>query len=408
MAANSEATPRRVDYAGSVHDEREIEAVVAVLRGGPQALRIGRSVRAFEQAIAELFGKRRGIMCNSGSSALYLAVELLGLAPGDEVITPALTFSTDIAPLVRAGLVPVFVDVEPDTYNVDVEAIEAMVGPRTKAILVPNLIGNVPDWDRIRAIADAHGLLVVEDSCDALGSTLRGTPTGTRSDISVTSFALSHIITAAGTGGMVCVDDPDLADRCLLLRRWGRRSEVQIFGSTKGVDRRFFSTIDGDLEYDNLFIFDEVAWNFEPSELSAAFGLVQVEKLPANLEARKRNFARLCGHFAQRSDLFALPRTTAEVDTAWHMFPVLLRPESGVERGAFQAHMESHGVDTRMVWTGNALRQPAFRSITHRAPAGGLPNTDQVMEQGLILPSNHSLDDDDIDYIWATAEAFVR
>jgi len=404
----TETTPiRRIDYAGSVHDEREIDAVVAVLRGGPQALRIGKSVRAFEQAIADLFGKRRGIMCNSGSSALYLAVELLGLVPGDEVITPALTFSTDIAPLVRAGLVPVFVDVEADTYNVDVDAIEAMIGPRTKAILVPNLIGNVPDWDRIRAIADTHDLQVIEDSCDALGSTLRGTPTGTRSDISVTSFALSHIITAAGTGGMVCVDDPELADKCLLLRRWGRRSEVQIYGSTKGVDRRFFSTIDGDLEYDNLFIFDELGWNFEPSELSAAFGLVQVDKLPANLAARKRNFARLCEHFGSRPDVFVLPRTTEGADTAWHMFPVLLRPESGVERSAFQTHMEAHGIDTRMVWTGNALRQPAFRTIAHRAPASGLPNTDRVMEQGLILPSNHSLADDDVDHVWATAEAFL-
>ena len=397
----------RIDYAGSVHDEREIEAVVAVLRGGPQALRIGRNVRAFEEGVAALFGKRRGVMCNSGSSALYLAVELLGLQPGDEVITAAVTFSTDVAPLVRAGLVPVFVDVEPDTYNVDVDAIEAMIGPRTRAVLVPNLIGNVPDWDRIRAIADAHGLQVIEDSCDALGSTLRGSPTGTRSDISVTSFALSHIITAAGTGGMVCLDDDALVDRCLLLRRWGRRSETQIYGSRKGVDRRFFSSIDGDIEYDNLFIFDEVGWNFEPSELSAAFGLVQLEKLAANLAARKRNFARLTELFATRPDVFVLPRTTPDVDTAWHMFPVLIRPESGVARGAFQEHMERNGVDTRMVWTGNALRQPAFRSIQHRAPAGGLPNADRVMEQGLILPSNHSLTNDDLEYIWATAEAFL-
>jgi CDP-6-deoxy-D-xylo-4-hexulose-3-dehydrase len=395
---------RRIDYAGSVHDDREIEAVVEVLRGGPQALRVGRNVKKFEQSIADLFGKRRGIMCNSGSSALYLAVELLALQPGDEIITAAVTFSTDIAPIVRAGLVPVFVDVEPDTYNIDVAAIEAQIGPHTRAILVPNLIGNVPDWDRIRSISDAHGLKVIEDSCDALGSTLRGTPTGTRSDISVTSFALSHIITAAGTGGMVCLDDDDLIDRCLLLRRWGRRSEPQIYGSRKGVDRRFFSTIDGDLEYDNLFIFDELGWNFEPSELSAAFGLVQLEKLPENLAARKHNFARLSELFGQRPDVFELARTTPDADTAWHMFPVLLRPESGVQRSAFQQHMERNGVDTRMVWTGNALRQPAFKGIAHRAPAGGLPNADRVMERGLILPSNHSLTDDDIDYIWATAE----
>src|SRR6185295_2717017 len=144
---------RRIDYAGSVHDNREIEAVVAVLRGGPQALRIGKQVRAFEQRIAALFGKRRGVMCNSGSSALYLAVELLGLQPGDEIVTSSVTFSTDVAPMVRAGLVPVFVDVEPDTYNIDVDAIEGAISPRTKAILAPNLIGNAPDWDRIREIA---------------------------------------------------------------------------------------------------------------------------------------------------------------------------------------------------------------------------------------------------------------
>src|SRR5690242_12692661 len=128
---------RRIDYAGSVHDEREIEAVSGVLRGGPQALRIGKHVREFERGIADLFGKRRGVMCNSGSSALYLAVDLLGLEPGDEVITSAVTFSTDVAPLVRAELVPVFVDVETDTYNIDVDAIEPMIGPRTKAVLVP-------------------------------------------------------------------------------------------------------------------------------------------------------------------------------------------------------------------------------------------------------------------------------
>ena len=158
---------RRIPYAGSVHDDRELRAVTDVLRGGPQALRIGKNVRAFEQGIAELFGKRRGIMCNSGSSALYLAVELLNLAPGDEVVTSAVTFSTDIAPLVRAGAGVAVVDVEPDTYNVDVAALEEMVGPRTKAVLLPNLIGNAPDWDAVRALADRHGLRVVEDSCDA-------------------------------------------------------------------------------------------------------------------------------------------------------------------------------------------------------------------------------------------------
>ena len=400
-------TDRHIPYAGSVHDQREIDAVVGVLSSGPQALRIGKNVRAFEAGIAALFGKRRGVMCNSGSSALYLATELLDLEPGDEVVTSALTFSSDIAPLIRTGVLPAFVDVEPDTYNVDISALAEMIGPKTKAILVPNLIGNAPDWDAIRTLADEHGLAVVEDSCDALGSTLRGTPTGRRSDISVTSFALSHIITAAGTGGMVCLDNDGLIDRCLLLRRWGRRSEVQLFGTKKGKDRRFFSSIDDGLEYDNLFIFDEVGWNFEPSELSAAFGLVQLKKLHHNLNTRKRNFTRLCAHFNQRPDVFVLPRTTPDLDTAWHMFPVMIRPESGVRRSEFQVHMECHGIDTRMVWTGNVTRQPAFANVPHRVPTGGLPNADRVMEQGLVLPSNHALGDDDIDYIWETAEAYL-
>jgi CDP-4-dehydro-6-deoxyglucose reductase, E1 len=398
---------RRIEYAGSVHDEREIAAVVEVLRGGPTALRIGKHVRAMEARVAELFGKRRGVMCNSGSSALYLAVEVLDLEPGDEIVTSAVTFSTDIAPMIRARLVPAFVDVTPDTFQIDVDGIEAMIGPRTRAILAPNLIGNAPDWDRIRDIADRHDLRVVEDSCDALGLTLRGTPTGRRADVSLTSFALSHIITAAGTGGMVCFDDDALADRALLLRRWGRRSEVQLFGSRKGVDARFFSTIDGDIEYDNLFIFDEVGWNFEPSELSAAFGLVQLDKLGENLARRQRNAELTGAHLARWPRLFTRPRLTDGVETGWHMFPLLVNADSGIRRSELQHWMEGHGVDTRMVWTGNATRQPAFRDRPHRVPVTGLPNADRVMEWGLILPNNHSMTDDDCHYIGECLEGFV-
>ena len=397
---------RRIEYAGSVHDEQEVQACLEVLRGGATALRIGANVLAFEQEVAALFGKRRGVMCNSGSSALYLAVELLGLPRGAEIITSPLTFSTDIAPIVRAGLVPVFVDVEPDTYQIDPARIEAMIGPETRAILAPNLIGNCPDWDAIRAIADRRDLLVVEDSCDCLGARLGGTPTGTRSQISVTSFALSHIITAAGTGGMVLLDDDALVDRCLTLRRWGRRSEPQFFGTRRG-ERHFFSDIDG-IEYDNLFVFDEIGWNFEPSELSAAFGRVQLRRLPAFLERRKRNFARLSAHLSRHPEVFALPRTTADLDTAWHLFPFQIRSGSGVRRGELQQWMESRGIDTRMVWSGNILRQPAFAKIAHRAPVGGLPHADRVMETGLVLPCNHGMSDDDVDYIGETVDAFLQ
>ena len=215
-------TVREIAKPGALHDEREIEAVVEVLR--TSTLDLGPKIEEMETRTAELLAKRHGVMVNSGSSALRLAIDLLHLQPGDEIITSVLTFSTDIAPMVQSGIVPVLVDVEPSSYQIDVDRIEEMIGPRTKAILTPNLVGNCPDWDRIRAIADAHGLKVVEDSCDVLDSRLRGTRTGTRSDISVTSFARTHSITAAGNGGMVGIDDDDLLDECLMLRRWGRRS----------------------------------------------------------------------------------------------------------------------------------------------------------------------------------------
>ncbi len=317
---------RRILYGGSVHDDDEREAVLAVL-DDPLGLRIGKNVAAMEEQVAALFGKQFGVMCNSGSSALYLAVELLDLPAGAEVITSPLTFSTDLAPLARAGLVPVFVDIEVDTFQIDVTRIEEMVTDATRAILVPNLAGNAPDWDIIRAIADQYGLAVIEDSCDALGATLRGTPTGARADVSVTSFSLSHIITCAGDGGMVLVDDPAWRDRALLLRRWGRRSEIQLYGSRKG-ERDFWEDLDG-IRYDSLFIFDELGWNFGPSELGAAFGVQQLKKLPANLARRQQNFATYTAFFDEHRGTFVAPRQTTDLDTAWLSYLVTIDPTAG-------------------------------------------------------------------------------
>jgi len=277
----------RVIYARSVHDEAEINACLEVLRGGPFALKIGKNVAEMERRVADLYGKKLGLMCNSGSSALYLALELLDLPKGSEVITSPLTFSTDVSPIVRGGWIPVFVDVEPDTYNVDVAQIEKLITEKTKAMLIPNLAGNAPDWDKIREIADRHGLKVIEDSCDCIGTTLRSTKTGSRSDITVTSFAMAHIITCAGNGGMVCLDDETMRDKGLMLRRWGRRSEPHLFGSA-GTGRVFREDLDG-VAYDNDFIFDVLPWNFEPSELGAAFGLVQLSKLDRNYQRRARS-----------------------------------------------------------------------------------------------------------------------
>jgi CDP-6-deoxy-D-xylo-4-hexulose-3-dehydrase len=395
----------RIFYSSSVHDEREIEAVVEVLRSGPQGLWPGRRVVAMERQVAALFGKQHGVMCNSGSSALYLALELLDLPRGAEVVTCALTFSTDIAPIVRGGWVPAFVDVEPGTFCVDVDAIEAMITPATGAILMPNLIGNSPDWDRIRAIADRRQLPVIEDSCDTLGPLLRGRPTGLRSTISVTSFANSHIITCAGNGGMVMVDDAALRDRAVMLRRWGRRSELHFYGS-KRRDRDFWEELDG-IHYDNQFIFDEVAWNFEPSEVGAAFGLEQLKKLPANLERRRRNFQRYTEFFGQHEERFALPIQLDGLETAWLGYPLMIRADAGFRRADLQQYLDGNGIDTRTIWTGNVTRQPMLRGIDVRVPDAGLPHADEVMERGVLLPLSHALDDATLDYVTDHVDTFL-
>ncbi|MEI8002078.1 MAG: aminotransferase class I/II-fold pyridoxal phosphate-dependent enzyme [Actinomycetes bacterium] len=396
----------RVFYSSSVHDEREIDAVVEVLRSGPQGLWPGRRVNAMERRVAERFGKARGVMVNSGSSALYLAIELLGLPPGQEVLTCGLTFSTDVAPVVRAGLVPAFVDCEADTFCVDVDRVEEMITPQTGALLIPNLIGNAPDWDALRTIADRHGLPLVEDSCDTLGPRLRGRPTGERSTITVTSFANSHIITCGGNGGMVLLDDDDLRDRAVMLRRWGRRSELQFFGS-KRADHSFWEDLDG-IEYDNQFIFDELGWNFEPSEMGAAFGLVQLDKLDDNLARRRHLFDRYTAWFDQHRDRFTLPRQTAGLETAWLGYPVLIDPDAGFGRPALQQFLDGRGIDTRTIWTGNVARQPMLRGRALRCPAGGLPNADAVMERGVLLPLSHAISDPTLDVVLDSLDEFLE
>ena len=398
-------TVDRVFYSSSVHDEREIAAVTEVLRSGPQGLWPGRRVNAMERRVAERFGKRRGVMVNSGSSALYLAVELLGLAPGAEIVTSALTFSTDLAPMVRAGLVPALVDCEPDTYCVDVDRVEEMITPATGALLFPNLIGNAPDWDRLRAIADRHGLPLVEDSCDTLGPTLHGRPTGERTTMTVTSFANSHIITCGGNGGMLLLDDEDLRDRAVMLRRWGRRSELQFFGSRRS-DHSFWEDLDG-IEYDNQFIFDELGWNFEPSEMGAAFGLVQMDKLDDNLARRRHLFDRYTEWGADHRDRLGLPRQTPGLETAWLGYPFLIAEDAGFARPALQQHLDAHGIDTRTVWTGNAARQPMLRGRPLRLPPDGLPNADAVMARGVLLPLSHAISDESLDHVLATLDGFL-
>lgn len=399
-----EAT-ERITYARATHGQEEVDAVVEVLNRGHQGLRIGPSVFELERRVPELSGKKYGVMCNSGSSGLYLAVELLDLPKGSEVITSPLTFSTDVAPIVRAGLVPAFVDVRAETVNIDEDRIEEMVTERTAAILVPNLAGNCPDWDKIRAVADKHGLKVVEDTCDALGATLRGVPTGARADISVTSFSMAHIITCAGTGGMVMMDDVELRDRALLLRRWGRRSEPNLFGN--GAGRVFREDLDG-VDYDNDFIFDTLSWNFEPQELGAAYGVVQLDKLAENYKVRKATWQAYTEAYGRYPQFFTTPVETEGLDTAWLCYPVLVNEGAPFTRSDLQEFLDRAGIDTRTVWSGNITRHPMMDGIEYRVPEDGLPQADVVFERGMTLGMSHGLPQVHIDRITRAISEFAE
>ncbi|API58428.1 NarL family transcriptional regulator [Tardibacter chloracetimidivorans] len=391
----------RVNYGQTVHGEEEIAAVVDVLRTSTQ---MGARVRKMESHVAALFDKKYGVMVNSGSSANYLAVELLNLPAGSEVITPALTFATTVAPIARQKLVPAFVDAAEGTYNIDVDQIEAMITPATRAMMIPSLIGNLPDWDRIRAIADKHGLLVVEDSADTLGATLRGTSTGTRSHISTTSFYGSHVINAAGNGGMICINDDELGRRALLLRSWGRTSSL--FVQSESIETRFNVELDG-IPYDAKFLFEELGYNLEPSEIGAAFGLVQLDKLDRNIAAREHNFKRQLDFFSRYEEWFILPRQMPESRTGWLAFPLTIRPDAPFTRTQMQIWFEERDVQTRPVFTGNILRQPAMKSVPSRTAEGGYPVADAVMRGGILLACHHGLDDAQIDFMHQTFEDFV-
>ncbi|MFN0023031.1 MAG: DegT/DnrJ/EryC1/StrS family aminotransferase [Parvularculaceae bacterium] len=392
----------RVNYGQTVHGEDEIAAVTEVLRSSTQ---MGNRVRTMQERVAALFDKRFGVMVNSGSSANYLAVEVLNLPAGSEVITPVLTFATTVGPIVRHGLIPAFVDVEPGTYNIDAGAIEAMITDKTRAMMIPSLIGNLPDWDAIRAIADKHRLVVIEDSADTLGATLRGKSTGARSEISTTSFYGSHVINAGGNGGMLCLNNEAWAREATLLRSWGRSSSL--FVESEAIENRFNVEVGG-YSYDAKFVFERLGYNLEPSEMGAAFGLVQLEKLDRNIAAREHNFKRQRDFFANYENWFILPKQAPDSRTGWLAFALTLRDDAPFSRRDVQIFLEKRDIQTRVVFTGNVLRQPAMKDVAAKASSAGYPYADAVMRGGMLLACHHGLVEAQIDFMHASFEEFAK
>lgn len=386
----------RVPYGFSVHGKEEINAVVKVLKGNTA---LGDYTKEFESQITKMFGKKYGVMVNSGSSANLLAFELLNLPKGSEVITPILTFATTVAPIIQKGLVPVFVDVDENTYLVNMEQVEKAITKKTKALMIPSLIGNIPDMEKLAKLAKKHKLWFVEDSCDTLGGKYNKRPTGTYSHISTTSFYGSHIINGAGGGGMICVNNPKWKDRLVVLRGWGRQSSL--FGerlNSELLKNRFKEKLSG-IPYDNKFIFSEIGYNFLPLELSAAFALAQLKRLPKFAEIRRRNFAELFKFFKKYSKYFTLAAQVPKSETVWLAFPLIIKKNAPFTRLELITFLENNHIQTRPVFTGNILKQPGFKKIPHRLAQKNYPNTEHIMRNALMVGSHHGLVPKQITYL---------
>ena len=393
----------KISYAKTVYGQDEIEAVIKCLNESTQ---MGNYSRKFEREIAKLFKKAECLYVNSGSSALFIGIESFNFPKNSEVITPALTFGTTIGSLLKNDLVPVFVDVEPLTYCIDTNLIEEMINENTVAILAPNLMGNICDWTKIRNIADKHNLIVIEDSADTLGATINNKKTGHFSDMSITSFYGSHIINCAGNGGALCLNDKKLIEKSKLLRSWGRSSSI-FDEKSEDIENRFNIKLD-DIHYDAKFVFEEVGYNLEGNEIGAAFGLQQLKKLSKYIKIRQENFIRQNNFFNKFDRYFEKPIQKKTVNTAWLAYPILLKSDLKFSRKDFQIYLEKNEIQTRVVFTGNILKQPMMKNKKFITSKKGFTNTDNIMERGVLLPVHHGLSESMFNRLHSTIESFIK
>ncbi len=388
----------RVHYAGRVYDERElIAATEAVLDFW---LTAGPCAAQFEAGLADYLGLNRVLATNSGSSANLVAMATLRsdrierpLAPGDEVITPAMGFPTTVAPIVQNDLVPVFIDCEMGTYNLDPDQLAPALSERTRAIFLAHTLGNPVEMERVMAFAEAHDLYVIEDACDARGSTYDDQLVGTFGHLGTLSFYPAHHLTT-GEGGAVMTDDARLARVARSLRDWGRDCWCQHDSPSNGAcGRRFEWQIPGLEEpYDHRYLFVEIGYNLKMTDIQAAIGLAQLEKLPAFVAARRRNFAALYEGLEPYQDVLMLPEWSDRADPSWFAFPITVRPQAPFSRRELTLFLEEHNIETRLLFAGNILRQPGYQEIPRRV-VGSLENSDQVLRSTFFVGVYPGLDE---------------
>jgi CDP-6-deoxy-D-xylo-4-hexulose-3-dehydrase len=361
------------------YGDLEIQAVIDCLNDGWLA-GFGPRTIEFEEKVSALFGKKYGLFVNSGSSAILLGLNALNLDKDTEVITPACTFSTTLAPIIQCGLKPIFCDVEIGTYVPSPEQVCEKITDKTKIILIPNLIGSKPDWARIRELAGPN-IILFEDSADTITLTHE-------TDIAITSFYSSHLITAAGSGGMVMFNDDKQLKRATMFRDWGR-----IGDNSEDVKTRFEFSIDG-IPYDYKFLYGAVGYNMKSSELNAAFGLVQIDRLEEIREKRCTVFNRYLENLKDINDKLVMPINTFNSD--WLAIPFMTP-----KRLELLTYLEQNNIQTRVCFAGNVTRHPVYREYLEE-----FTNSDRIMAEGFLLGAHHGMTIEDVDYVCSKIREF--
>ena len=354
---------------------------------------MGKYVSEFEKKVAEIFGKRFGTVVNSGSSANLVALKILDLPKGSEVITPACTFPTTFSTILLNGLLPVVADSELGTYNLDLSELERMLTKKTRAVIVPHTLGNLNDMKQLAEFCRENNLFFIEDSCDTIGGKFNGKPTGAYSDVTTSSFYASHHITAGGGGGIICFSDPELVRHAYAFREWGRAA----LNDSEDLNDRFTDELTG-INYDKKFTYTHMGFNLKPVEMMFAFGLVQLKKLDEVIKIRKSIFGALNDFFGKYEEYFILPKEHPKAKVTWLAYPLTIRDGAPFKRFELIKFLEDRNIQTRLLFAGNVLRHPAYRNVPHRV-VGSLINADKIMEDSLVIGAHHGMSLEMVDYI---------
>ena len=393
----------KISYGKNVYGKEEIKAVVNQLNKTTQ---MGNSVNKFEKLIAKKFSKKYALMVNSGSSALTLAMNVLNFKKNDEIIVPCLNFGTALSSVLQCGATPILVDIEVETLQINTDKIEEKINSNTKAIMVPNLIGNIPDLKKIRNLANRYHLKVIEDSADTLGAKIGNKSTGYYSDISITSFYGSHVISCAGNGGMFLTDDKMLYEKAKVLRSWGRMSSL--ITDSENIKKRLDIKLKG-YDYDKKFVFSEIGYNFEPSELGASFGVVQIKRFNKFSNIRVRNFNMHKKFFNSLKNFFITPKINKNVKTNFLAYPIILKKNKYFKRKNLQIFLEKNNIQTRPIFSGNILRHPAFKKvISKRNKINAFKNSDYIMKNGILIGCHQGLSLKHMRYIHTKINEFLN